>query len=286
MSYVLINGEIVERSQAKVDIEDRGYQFGDGVYEVVRIYNGKPFALSEHLDRFYESAEKIYMKIRYEKMELEKKLLSLLNIENAGTCSLYLQYTRGTAFRNHVIPSELEGTLTAYILHGSQGRNTSLMEKGISTILAEDTRWLHCDIKSISLLGNVLLKHKATMAGCAEAILHRGSTVTEGSATNVWMIKDGVLKTHPANNLILNGITRQKILTVCKRNGIPVEEKAFTVSELLNADEAFISSTTLEITPIISIDGVKVGNGSPGELTRTLHNLFVKFIEEECQTTL
>ena len=234
MPNIIYNGEILKRDEVKIDIEDRGFQFGDGIYEVVRIYNGKPFALDAHLDRLQSCAEKIYMELPFSKDAIKSMVFELIKKENAGTTNLYMQLSRGVAVRNHVIPDQITGTFVAYFLESE--RPTEKMKNGAKAVLAEDTRWLHCDIKSLSLLGNVLAKKKATDAGCLEAILHRGDIVTEGSSSNVWIVKAGKFYTHPANHLILNGITRQRVLDILNQHDIPYEEKAFTVDELLSAD--------------------------------------------------
>ncbi|WNS74651.1 D-amino-acid transaminase [Bacillus sp. DTU_2020_1000418_1_SI_GHA_SEK_038] len=281
MEYVIINGEFVNRTEAKIDIEDRGYQFGDGVYEVIRVYNGKMFTAKEHLERLIESGKKINMKISYSVEELKSMLTELMQRNQLTTGTIYLQVSRGIAPRNHAFPSnDVQQTFVANTR--AVGRPVDNMETGVKTILLEDIRWLLCDIKSLNLLGNLMAKQKAAEAGCFEAIQHRGDTVTEGSSSNVSIIKDGKVITHPANNLILNGITRQKVLEVCRNNDIPVEERAFSLEELKQADEAFISGTTVEVTPIIEIAGEKVGNGAPGAVTKHIQELFNHAIEKEC----
>ncbi len=282
MSLVLFNGEIVERFAVKIDFEDRGYQFGDGIYEVVRVYNGKPYLLTEHIDRLYASAEKIMMQIPYEKSELEQKLRTFLQQSGAGDCNLYIQYTRGIAPRRHDFEINMTGNLIAYCLPGKSPVRE--METGVKTVLAEDIRWLRCDIKSISLLGNVLLKQEAKKKGGFEAILHRGETVTEGSSSNIWIVKDGVLKTHPANQYILNGITRQRIIYLCDREDIDYQEVTFTVSDLFAAEEAFLTSTTAEVTPITLVDDTTIGTGEPGPVTRKLQQLLREDIAQACGT--
>lgn len=280
MELILYNGEMIKRSEAKINIEDRGFQFGDGVYEVIRIYNGQPFALEPHLDRLYESAKKIYLEIPYSKSELKNLISSFIDLEKVNVCNFYLQISRGASVRNHLLPEKSTPTLIGYFLEGP--RPINLMEKGGKVVLAEDTRWFHCDIKSISLLGNVMARHKATMAGGFEGILHRGPIITEATAANVWIGKNGKLYTHPPSNLILNGITRQILLQLCQKHGIPVEEKAFTVEELFQADEVFLTSTTLEVVPVIKVDDAVIGTGTPGPLTRNLQQLYEKKVMEEC----
>lgn len=271
----------MERPNAKVDIEDRGYQFGDGVYEMIRIYNRKLFAGREHLQRLAESAEKIGLELTHTVFEIEEKLNDLIEKNQVSFGTVYLQFTRGVASRNHAFPgTDVLSSFVAYTKAVERPVNT--MTSGVTALLTEDIRWLCCDIKSLNLLGNLLAKQKAVEAGCFEAILHRGQTVTEGSASNISIIKNGVLITHPANNYILNGITRQKVLEICRNNNIPYEEKNYTISELLNSDEVFLSSTTVEVTPIIDVSGTKINNGKPGVVTTQIQNLFEQEIIRLC----
>lgn len=281
MEFVILNGEIMERENAKVDIEDRGYQFGDGVYEVIRIYNGKLFAGKEHLQRLGESAKKIGLELNQSINEIEQKLQILVEKNQVILGTVYLQFTRGVASRNHAFPPS--STASSFVAYTKNvGRPAETMKNGVKALLVEDIRWLCCDIKSLNLLGNLLSKQKAVEAGCYEAILHRDEIVTEGSASNITMIKNGVLYTHPANNYILNGITRQKVLEICSHNNIPAKEQPFTVQELLDADEVFLSSTTVEVTPIIEIDGKTINNGKPGELTVRIQELLDQEITRQC----
>ncbi|MBT2680747.1 D-amino-acid transaminase [Bacillus sp. ISL-35] len=281
MEYVIVDGEVLDRTEAKVDIEDRGYQFGDGVYEVIRIYNGKMFTGIEHLNRLIESAEKIRMKLPYSPEELLVKMEELISKNEVDTGTVYMQFTRGTSPRNHVFPGEkVATTFVAYTR--KVPRPVDPMEKGVRAILDEDIRWLRCDIKSLNLLGNLLSKQKAAEAGCFEAILHRGETVTEGSHSNISIVKDGVIITHQADNHILNGITRQKVLEICRNEGIPFEERAYTLDELSSADEVFSSGTTVEVMPVVEVAGKPVGNGQPGSVTRKLQTLFKAEIERQC----
>lgn len=281
MSYVFKNGEILERSQVTVDIEDRGYQFGDGVYEVIRVYNGKMFTGKEHLQRLLESAEKIGLLIGYSVGEMESFLYQLVEKNGLQLGTIYLQVSRGAAPRNHVFPSaEVKPMFISYTKEVA--RPVETMEKGVKAILIEDIRWLRCDIKSLNLLGNLLAKQKAAEAGCFEAIQHRGETVTEGSLSNISIVVGGTVKTHPANNLILNGISRQKMLQVCRDHSMAFEEVTYSKEELLNADEVFLTGTTVEVTPIVEVAGSIVGNGAIGPVTKKLQELFKEEIEKEC----
>ncbi|KAF0823563.1 D-alanine aminotransferase [Cytobacillus firmus] len=281
MEYVILNGDLIERSEAKVDIEDRGYQFGDGVYEVIRVYNGKMFTADEHLERLLESGKKIELNIPYSKDQLKQMLAEMIERNNLELGIVYMQFSRGTSPRNHAYPgADVAPVLTAYTRETT--RPVGSMRNGVKAILIEDIRWLRCDIKSLNLLGNIMAKQKAAQSGCFEAIQHRGDTVTEGSSSNIAIVKDGTLYTHPATNLILNGITRRKINEICRENGIALKESAFSKEDLLAADEVFMSSTSAEITPITEIEGKPVGNGSPGLITNKLQNLFEDAIEKQC----
>ncbi|PLR98193.1 D-amino-acid transaminase [Bacillus sp. T33-2] len=281
MEYVIVNGNIMERTTAKVDIEDRGYQFGDGVYEVIRVYNGKMFTGREHLNRLADSADKIRIKIPYTVGELTRQLEELIQKNDLVTGTVYMQFTRGTSPRNHVFPGA--NVIPTYVAYTRKvGRPEELMRTGIRTILDEDIRWLRCDIKSLNLLGNLLSKQKAADAGCFEAILHRDGTVTEGSHSNISIVQNGRIVTHPADNFILNGISRQTLLDICRCESIPYEERPFTVEELMAADEVFSTGTTVEVMPIIEVEGVPVGNNTPGPLTRKLQDFFSKRILVQC----
>ncbi|KKK38406.1 D-alanine aminotransferase [Mesobacillus campisalis] len=280
MEYVMFNGEIVERKAAAVDIEDRGYQFGDGIYEVIRIYNGLMFTAEEHLQRLDESAASIGIEIPYAREDLQIKLESLIAHNGVRFGTVYLQFTRGNAPRKHPFPVGAAPTFVAYTREA--GRPEEKLQSGVKTILIEDIRWLRCDIKSLNLLGNLLANQKAAEAGCDEAIQHRDGKVTEGSHSNVSIVKGGTVITHPANNYILNGISRRVMLEICRKEGIPVEERVFSVAELEAADEVFLTGTTIEVMPVIEHDGRTVGNGVPGAVTRKLQQEFRTEIEKQC----
>ncbi|MBP3038880.1 D-amino-acid transaminase [Bacillaceae bacterium Marseille-Q3522] len=281
---VIINGKFIERGQAKVDIEDRGFQFGDGVYEVIRVYNGKLFTAKEHLQRLAASCEAISLHVSKQMEHLQEMLEKLIEKNQVNTGIVYMQFTRGAAPRNHLFP---DATVATYIVTTKElPRPVKAMTEGIEAILQEDIRWLRCDIKSLNLLGNVLARQKAQEAGCQEAILHRGDIVTEGSHTNVAIVKDDTIYTHPADHFILNGISRQKLIGLCQKHRIPLKEAAFSVEDLTKADEVFITGTTTEVTPVITVDGKPVNGGKIGEVTRKLQKLFETAIIEECEAVL
>jgi D-alanine transaminase len=282
MEKVIVNGEIINRGDSKLDYEDRGYQFGDGVYEVVRVYNGKLFTANQHISRLLESAEKIRLTISYSVSEIIAQLEQLINENHLLYGTIYLQFTRGVAPRNHAFPSA--DVKPVYVAYTKELPYAGAMKNGVKALTTEDIRWLRCDIKSLNLLGNILAKQKAAEAGCFEAIQHREGIVTEGSSSNISIIKNGTLKTHPATNLILNGITRQVMLKQCADVGIDVVEQTFSLEELFDADEVILTSTTSEIKPIVEIDGKKIGDGKPGTITKQLQQLFHQEIETQCGT--
>lgn len=273
MTLYFIDGQFTKRDGLNISIDDRGYYFGDGVYEVIKIYGGEMFTAHEHLSRLFESAGKIKLTIPYTESQLMDAARELIAINNITDGHIYIQATRGSSPRQHNFPEPaVLPVVTAYAIKTK--RPVDQMAKGVSVKSVEDIRWLRCDIKSLNLLGSVLAKQEAHEAGCFEAILHRDGNVTEGSSTNMFGIKDGTLYTHPATNLILNGITRQVVLSLCTELEIPVVEKPFTLEEAFGMDEFFLTSTTSEVMPITTIDGHVISGGTPGPVTEKLQQAF------------
>lgn len=280
LEKLIFNGEFINRSAGKVDVEDRGYQFGDGVYEVIRVYNGELFTSQMHLNRLIDSAKKISLDVGYTAAELEILIQQLVTENQLTFGTVYMQFTRGATPRNHAFPvDKIQSVFVAYTKDIPYGGE---VKSGKQAITTEDIRWLRCDIKSLNLLGNILAKQQAVEKGCFEAIQHRGDTITEGSSSNISIVKDNVLFTHPPANLILNGITRRVMLQLCQTNGITYREESFTIAEMMNADEVIMTSTSAEITPITLIDGKAIGAGEPGPITKRLQQLFHKEIETQC----
>ncbi|MDT2382423.1 D-amino-acid transaminase [Enterococcus avium] len=276
---VLWNEEIVDESEVKIDIEDRGYQFGDGIYEVIRIYDGYMYMEKEHLDRLWVSAEKIRMTLPFTREELSQRLHRLAQEVGLENARVYFQVTRGTAkprLHDFPNPKEVQPVLMADIQPAS--RPSAKQNIGIRAGFVEDKRWLHCDIKSISLLGNIMALDEAQQKGYDEAVLVRDGIVTEASASNLWMVKDEVLYTHPDGNLVLPGIAKIKIRELVKALGIELKDEAFTEKELLAADECFKTSSVAEIMPIIEIDNQTIGDGTPGKVTKKLLNAYIESV--------
>jgi D-alanine transaminase len=265
----LHNLTITDYQDATIHPDDRGYYFGDGIYEVFRIYNGRLFQEDAHLVRLARSASELRIPLPYGLPEITGLLYKLLEKDPVEEGILYLQITRGVAPRGHAFPPEgTQPVLTAYCK--PLPRNRDKITGGIRIVSVPDIRWLRCDIKTLNLLGNVLAKQEAVERGADEAVLHRSGTVTECSSSNIMMVKDGTLWTHPADNLILPGITRQVVLEQARALGIPVQEAAFSLEELYSADEVLITGTTTEVTPVILIDETPIAGGQPGPITRQL----------------
>ncbi|WNQ09686.1 D-amino-acid transaminase [Paenibacillus aurantius] len=276
---ILYNDAILERNEVAVSPEDRGYYFGDGVYEVFRLYNGRLFEPEAHKERLLRSAREIRLSLPYSADKLTRRLDDLVQASGVTEGTLYLQITRGCAPRAHGFPAECTPVLMAYCTEAA--RPAAGMERGITAVTVPDIRWLRCDIKSLNLLPNVLAKQEAADRGVNEVVLHRNGTVTECSASNLMIVRDGAIRTHPANNLILHGITRKVVFRLAQELALPVEEEPFSIEELLAAEEAFVTGTTVEVTPVIEVDGRRIGNGRPGPVTRLLQERFVQEIARQ-----
>ncbi|HLS07869.1 D-amino-acid transaminase [Lentibacillus sp.] len=272
MSKMLYNDAIMERDNV-VDIEDRAYQFGDGVYEVIGVYDGEPLMMDEHMERLERSARELRLTLPVSTTELKNNLEKLVEANGLQEGIIYMQVSRGIASREHEFPNpETPAVTVAYTRE--EVRQSDVEDEGRPAVLVEDIRWLRCDIKTLNLLPNVMAKQKAVENNAVEAILHRGDIVTEASASNVFMVKNGELYTHPADNYILNGITRRKIIQLCDELDLKVNEQTYTVNDLLNADEVFISATKLDIIPILRVDDQTIGDGKPGKITKQVLQSF------------
>jgi len=260
---VYLNGAFMPVEEAQVSVLDRGFLFGDGVYEVIPVYAGRVLRLDEHLQRLQQSLDAIQLEITEDWSALIAELIAL---NDGGDLSVYLQVTRGVAEkRDHAFPRVAVPTVFMMATAFSPIQNLDQVQ-GIKAITVDDNRWLRCFIKSICLQANVLLKQQATEAGALDAILIRDGFVTEAAAANVFVIKDGVIYTAPKDDLILGGITRDLILELARAQGIDCREQAASVAMLESADEVWISSSTREIVPVTALDGCPVGSGEIGPL--------------------
>ena len=267
---VYLNGEYLPLSQAKVSVLDRGFLFGDGVYEVIPSYSGNLFRIQDHLLRLQTSLERIRLGFSYSLEEWLEILVPLLDKEKDQ--SIYLQITRGVApKRDHAFPKTPHPTIFASC---SDIQPISDLELGVKAVTMEDNRWEMCNVKATTLLANVLMKQEAIEQGAAEAILYKEGYVTEGATSNLFAIIDNILTTPIKSTNILPGITRQVVLELAKQNDIPVKEEAISLESLRLADEIWITSSTREIVPIVQLDSKKIGDGKPGIIWHDMNQLF------------
>jgi D-alanine transaminase len=271
-----VNGRYVPLADAMVHVEDRGYQFADGIYEVVAIFGGRLLDEEGHLDRLDRSLRELEIAAPMGRTALRSVMAETIRRNRLVDGILYIQVTRGVARREHGFPHPAVKPALVMTVRRSKPPSTAQIDEGVGVVTTPDIRWKRVDIKSVSLLPNILGKEQAHRAGAYEAwLVDQEGRVTEGSSTNAWIItKDGRLVTREAGPHILNGITRMAILRLARKAGIKVEERGFSVEEALAAREAFLSSSTAWVLPVTSIDGKPVGNGHPGALTLDLREAY------------
>lgn len=273
MSIVFLNGNFLPEDEATISPLDRGFVFGDGVYEVIPVYGANLFRIEEHLQRLDNSLSAIRLKNPYTNQQWLKLFNSLIKENGNGDQSLYLQITRGKAVRDHAIPNDVVPTV--FMMSSALKSPTQdVIENGISVVSCDDFRWTKCHIKSISLIANVLLRQYAVDNGAEESILIRDGKVTEGAASNIFVVVEGTLITPPKGPLLLPGITRDLILEIAQQNNIASAEATLTVEQLNQASEIMLSSSTKEILPVTQLDDNPVGNGKPGPIYNKLYSLY------------
>ena len=274
---VYLNGEFLPLEAARISVMDRGFLFGDGVYEVIPAYAGKLLRLHEHLKRLENSLAGIRMSSPLERQVWEQILGELTSQFPGKDQSIYLQVTRGPADeRNHNIPDVVTPTVFAMTSLMSPA-DPEIAAHGISAVTLDDIRWRLCNIKAITLLANVLLKQAAKDKQAAEAILIREGQATEGAASNLFVIESGIISTPPKSRHLLPGITRDLVLELARHSEIPVREEAIAEERLLSADEVWLTSSTREIMPVTTIDGRPVGDGVPGPMFVRLNRLYADY---------
>lgn len=272
-SLVYLNGEFLPLVEAKVSVMDRGFLFGDGVYEVIPVYGRQPFRLDEHLRRLDDSLSGIKMRSPLSRDEWAAVFARL--IDGDQDQSIYLQVTRGAApKRDHAIPAGIEPTVFAMCTPIAP-----LPTEGVRAVTVQDIRWLRCNIKAVTLLANVLLKQEAIDLGCAEAILVREGHAVEGAASNLFALIGGTLVTPPKGFELLPGITRDLVLELAEADGIPTVQRAIRADELPRAEEIWLTSSTREIMPVVELDGAAVGAGTPGPLWHHVQGLYQAYKE-------
>ncbi len=275
MSIVYLNGRLVPLDEAKVSVLDRGFTFGDGVYEVIPVFSGGVFRLDQHLNRLNGNLSEIALKLDYDYAKWAGLIDELLASNSMdGDCSVYIQVTRGVGERNHLYESHF--TPTVFIMcRPIPARDFAT---GIGAITHEDIRWKYCHIKAITLLASVMLKHYARQhAGAHEAILTREGYITEGAASNVFIVKDKVIKTPPKDGRLLPGITRDLVVELIEGSDYDGREIHISEPELLDADEVWITSATMGIAPVIRINEKLIGQGKPGKVWRHIDDSYQKF---------
>ncbi|QLQ03016.1 MAG: D-amino acid aminotransferase [Thiobacillus sp.] len=281
---VYLNGQFLPLAEAKVPVLDRGFVFGDGVYELVPVYSGKPFRLDAHLRRLQFSLDGIRLANPHSVGEWRERILQLIAQQDFADQSVYIQVTRGTPaegqpLRDHAFPSDVSPTVFMFaqpLVTATPAQKAA----GVCAVSAVDNRWLRCNIKAISLLANLLLRQQAVDAGCAETVMLRDGFLTEGAASNIFVVKDGVLRAPPPSSLMLTGITYDVVLELAAAHDIPHEVRAITEAEVRGADELWMTSSTKEIMAIVALDGVPVGAGVPGPLARRMDALYQTFKQQ------
>ncbi len=272
-SLVYLNGEFMNPEQATISPFDRGFIFGDGVYELIPVFGGRLFRLPHHLQRLQDSLNAIELANPLSPEQWGEVMQRLVDETGGGDQYVYLQVTRGVAPRNHVFPEDALPTVFAYA-QAKPFPDEGVDQPGVAVITAADIRWQRCEIKSVSLLGAVMLRQQAQRAGAIEAILLRDGLVTEGAATNVFLVIDGVVITPPKGQLILPGITRDLVLEIAQENGMAVEERQVREAELASASEIWITSSTNEIKPVGTINGATIGDGRSGPVFKRIYGLY------------
>ena len=275
---VYLNGEWLRGERAHVSVFDRGFTFGDGVYEVIPVYGGRPFRVAAHLARLKHSLAETRIDATYTDHQWLDLFDSLGQTLPLGEGTIYLQVTRGVAPRQHAFPAHAPPTVFAYARPASATASRDV-GRGIAAVLLPDIRWTRCDIKTTSLIANVLLTQEAADCGGSEALLVRDDRVNEGAASNVLVVCDGRLHTAPADRLILDGITRQLVLELARSRGVDVVEESPTVDRVRGADEVLITSSGRGLLAVTTLDGAPVGDGQPGPTFRLLHEALQAFRE-------
>ncbi len=275
---VYLNGQFMPIEEARIPVLDRGFIFGDGVYEVIPVYSRRAFRLAEHLQRLQHSLGGIRLQNPHLDVEWTK-LINELIARNAGEDQyLYLHITRGVARRDHAFPKPPVAPTVFMMSSPLPTPPSELLASGVGAVTAQDNRWLRCDIKSIALLPNVLLRQMAVDAGCAETILIRDDAfMTEGAASNIFVVKNGILFAPQKDNLMLPGITYDVVLEIAAENGIPYQVRKIAKDEVFNADELLLTSSTKEVLAITRLDGKPVGDGKPGPMFAKLYQLYQDF---------
>jgi len=280
MTTCYINGNYKDILKSKVSITDRGFQFSDGIYEVIAVYENRFVDIDLHLNRLFKSLNKLKIKINLKINQIENISKKIKKLNNLSNGIIYIQITRGDQHpRDHKFPKGLKPNIIIYSIPKDFIKINSKAKRGVTTSLYPDIRWLRSDIKSISLLGNSMAANHAKEKNNHEAILYdEKNYITEGNSSSIWIIKKDKCITHPLNYRILKGCTRHKLISIVKKKKLRFEEKKFSIKALLSADEVFMTSATNFVMPIIKVDKHKISNGKPGQITLHLRDEFINQI--------
>jgi D-alanine transaminase len=276
-NVAFINGAFVPLAEAKVSIEDRGFQFGDGVYEVIRTYKGRPFSLDAHLARLDRSAAALELTQPYSRAEWTRHVLEGVKRAAYPEAKIYIQITRGVAPRDHAYSDDTTPTVVMTVRE-FHPLDRSVQATGVEAMTTEDIRWGRCDIKSVNLLANVFARQQVRRACVFEAILVNEGLVTEGAVSNVMVVQGGTVVTAPEGPRILSGVTRAVVLDLALKGGLPIQERFVSQADLYKADEVFLTGTTVEVLAVIRIDGKIIGDGRPGPITQRLAASFTSLV--------
>lgn len=286
---VFLNGQWMPLSEAKISVLDRGFIFGDGIYEVLPAYNRKPFRLEPHIRRLTRSLNAVKIASPYTEDEWRALFQETIDRNEGNDQFIYLQVTRGVAKRDHAFPNPPVAATVFAMSNPFIRPSAQLRNEGIAVITAPDERWLHCDIKATALLGNVLARQAAIDRGVSESVLFRDGFLTEGAASNIWMIKDGILNAPLKNHLILEGVRYGLMQEVAETLGIPVQIRRIRQAEVMQADELLQTSATREVLPIVRMDGRAVGHpdhaGKPGPVYRRIREAYDEAIRAVCPSS-
>jgi D-alanine transaminase len=270
---VYLNGTFVPLADARISVLDRGFIYGDGVYEVIPVYRRKPFRMPHHLARLARSLAGIRLDNPHPDAEWQRLVEAIVDRQPFDDQAVYLQITRGVAKRDHAFPSGVAPTVFM-MSNPLPTPSREQVEHGVAVVTADDNRWLRCDLKTTSLLGNVLMRQLAADANAAETVMFRDGLLTEASASNVLVVRDGTVIAPPKDNLILPGITYDAALEVTRTAGVPLDVRPVTREQALGADEMWLSSSTKEVLAVTTVDGRPFAGGRPGPVFRKVHAAF------------
>lgn len=273
---VYLNGKLLPQEEATVSILDRGFMLGDGVYELIPVYRRIPFRLNEHLRRLQHSLDGIRLPNPMRDSEWRQVITQVIDLHESDNQSVYLQVTRGAAPRDHAFPKTVSPTVLV-MSNPLNSPDPLQIENGIFAVSSQDLRWGRCDLKTIGLLPNVLAKQKAVEAGCVECILFREGVLTEGAASNIFVVKDDVILAPVKDHRMLPGITYDLVIELARADNIPVVVRDIAENEARTADELWLTSSSREVQAIVELDGLPVGSGVPGPLYRRMYTLYQNF---------